>query len=94
MFYLFQLSLQFKLIFRDLLVHNPPPPNKHNFINQQQPASRYLREIPDIDSALFTIIINYFLQLCFTEKLTNHATGEVRYKLGCQRKAVKQITQL
>nr|XP_034322096.1 integumentary mucin C.1-like isoform X9 [Crassostrea gigas] len=27
-------------------------------------------------------------ELCFTEKLTNHATGEVRYKLGCQRKAV------
>ncbi|XP_034322084.2 mucin-2 [Magallana gigas] len=25
---------------------------------------------------------------CFTEKLTNHATGEIRYKLGCQRKAV------
>uniref|UniRef100_K1PS03 Ig-like domain-containing protein n=1 Tax=Magallana gigas TaxID=29159 RepID=K1PS03_MAGGI len=25
---------------------------------------------------------------CFTEKLTNHATGEIRYKLGCQRKAL------
>lgn len=28
------------------------------------------------------------LKQCFTEKVTNHATGEVRYKLGCQRKAV------